>query len=205
MWLYHILKVIIVPLIKLYHRIEVYGKDRFDPKRHYLVVGNHISHLDPFYIAAFYPHPLHFMAKKELFNSKILKWLLEHLGAFPVNRQAADVGAIKTSLRILKSGKSMGIFPEGTRVDHWDEQAFKQGAAYLALKSNIPVLPVAIFGTNLAMPRGKSTIKPKKVRILYGKPISALPEETMDEFGIRIRKEIEKLLAEGKKKNWPTY
>lgn len=206
MWLYKVLKIIAVPLIRLYHRVNVYGKDRFDHKKTYVVVGNHVSHLDPVYIAAFYPRPLHYMAKKELFDSKFLSWLLRHLGAFPVNREAADIGAIKTALRFLKNGEAMGIFPEGGRAEKWDEQALKQGAAYLALKTKTPVLPVAIFGTKKAKPKGKNWIKPVKVRLIYGKPIP-VPEEgvSMDEYTQWIKSALETLLKEGESKGWPTY
>lgn len=206
MWFYRFAKLIAVPLIWLYHRMSVYGKHHIDKNQHYVVVGNHISHLDPVYIAAYYPKTLHYMAKKELFKGKFLKWLLEHVGAFPVNRDAADLGAVKKALKFLKEKESMGIFPEGGRVDKWDEQALKQGAAFLALRSKTPVLPVAIFGTKQAKPRGKSFIRPVKVRIMYGPPIP-IPEEdiSIDDFGQIIKAELMKLLEEGKKRGWSSY
>lgn len=206
MWFYHFAKAIVVPIIRIYHRIATYGKENFDHQQNYVVVGNHISHLDPIYIAALYPKPLHYMAKKELFDHKLLKWLLEHVGAFPVNREAADLGAIKKALKILKNKESMGIFPEGGRAEKWDEQALKQGAAFLALRSKTPVLPVAIFGTKQAKPKGKSFIRPAKVRLVYGKPIP-IPEEdiSIDDFGLVIKQEMEKLIEEGTKRGWQSY
>lgn len=206
MWFYHFLKVIAVPLIGLYHRVRTYGKNNIDRNQHYVVVGNHISHLDPIYIAAFYPKPLHYMAKKELFDSKFLKWILDRVGAFPVNRDSADIGAIKKALRVLKNNESMGIFPEGGRAEKWDEQALKQGAAFLALRSKTPVLPVAIFGTKQAKPKGYNWVKPKKVRILYGQPIP-VPEGdvSVDEYGAIIKDALQQLLDEGTKRGWPSY
>ncbi len=206
MWLYHLMKAFAVPLIGLYHRVTTYGKNNFDHNRNYVVVGNHVSHLDPIYIAAFFPKPLHYMAKKELFESKFLKWLLEHIGAFPVNREAADLGAVKKALRLLKDNESMGIFPEGGRAEKWDEQALKQGAAFFALRSKTPVLPVVIFGTKQAKPKGSNWVTPKKVRILYGQPIP-IPEGDMsvNEFGAVIKQAMEQLLEEGTKRGWPSY
>lgn len=206
MWLYHVIKFVATPLIGLYHRVRTYGKKDFDHNQNYVVVGNHISHLDPIYIAAFFPKPLHYMAKKELFENKFLKWLLEHIGAFPVNREVADLGAVKKALRVLKDDGSMGIFPEGGRAEKWDEQALKQGAAFLALRSKTPVLPVCIFGTKQAKPRGSNWVRPVKVRILFGQPIPIPDEEvSIDDFGQRIKEEMEKLLEEGTKRGWPSY
>lgn len=206
MWFYHFAKAIVVPIIRIYHRLTTYGRNNIEPNQHYVVVGNHISHLDPIYIAALYPKPLHYMAKKELFDQKVLKWLLEHVGAFPVNRDTADLGAIKKALRLLKDKESMGIFPEGGRAEKWDEQALKQGAAFLSIRSQTPVLPVAIFGTKEAKPKGKSFVRPAKVRLLYGKPIP-VPEEgtTVDEFGLVIKQAMEQLIEEGTKRGWSSY
>ncbi|CCQ96447.1 1-acylglycerol-3-phosphate O-acyltransferase [[Clostridium] ultunense Esp] len=202
MWLYRIGKRLVPPLISFYHRVEVFGRERFNPRRNYVVVGNHVSIIDPIYIAAFYPGILHFMAKKELFVKPFLRWLLTRLGAFPVNREAADLGAIKKALRLLKEGESIGLFPEGTRAEKWDERAFKQGASYLAIKGATPVLPVIIFGSQKALPKGSKTLRPAKIRLLYGEPLFPMPEEGVDEFGMRIRKAMESLLSEGEARGW---
>lgn len=205
MLFYRVLKVIAVPIIRLYHRVKVVGYDNFDHNRNYIVVGNHISQLDPIYIGAFYPHPLHFMAKKELFEIKFLNWIMTKLGAFPVNREAADLGAIKKALRYLNNNESMGLFPEGGRAEKWDESALKQGAAFLALRTKVPVLPVAIFGTKQAKPRGKNFVRPVKVRIMYGKPIPVEDNITIDEYSDLIKKALNDLLEEGTKRGWPSY
>lgn len=202
MWLYRFGKAIVPPLLKLYHRFEVIGMDRFPRDENFIVVGNHVSNIDPIYIAAFYPHVLHFMAKKELFQYPFLRWLITSLGAFPVNRQAADIGAIKNALKLLKKKESIGLFPEGTRTQRWDEAAFKQGAAYLAIKGGTRVLPAIIFGTDRAMPKGARFIRPAKIRLLYGSPLMPEEGESIDDFGSKIRKAMEALLAEGEEKGW---
>lgn len=205
MLLYRTLKVIVPPIIRLYHRVKVVGYDNFDHNRHYIVVGNHVSQLDPIYIGAFYPNPLHFMAKKELFDIKFLNWIMTKLGAFPVNREAADLGAIKKALRYLNNQESMGLFPEGGRTEKWDETALKQGAAFLALRTKVPVLPVAVFGTKQAKPKGKYFVRPYKVRIMYGKPIPVTEDTTIDEYSELIKKALTDLIEEGTKRGWRIY
>lgn len=202
MWLYKFGKVMIHFLLMFYHRFEVHGLDRFEKEAHYIVVGNHRSNVDPIYIAAFYPNVLHFMAKKELFQNAFLRWLLPKIGAFPINREAADIGAIKRALRFLKDKESIGLFPEGTRAEKWDEAAFKQGAAYLAIKGKAEVLPAIIFGTEKAMPKGSRMIWPVKIHLLYGRPLTPEDGENIDAFGVRIRKAMEALIIEGTARGW---
>ncbi|MBE3563309.1 MAG: 1-acyl-sn-glycerol-3-phosphate acyltransferase [Hydrogenibacillus schlegelii] len=203
--LYVLLKPIAVGLIKLYHRVEVYGREHVDPKRPHIVVSNHVSNLDPIYLAAFYPRPLSFMAKKELFQTPWLAWLIRALGAFPVDRAGRDLTAIRTALRRLKEGRSIGLFPEGTRSRSFAESAFKEGAAYFSIKSGVPVLPAALFGTGEAMPKGKRGIRPAKVRIVFGSPLLPRPGETPAAFAERIKAALQALLQDGAARGWKSY
>lgn len=201
MWLYAFLKAIAWPLFKMYHRLEVHGTEHIKTFP-YIVVGNHVSNLDPIYIATFYPKPLHFMAKRELFKSRGMRFLLTQLGAFPVNRSGHDLGAVKHALRLLKQKASIGLFPEGTRTKRFLEGDFKQGAAFFAIKSGVPVLPAAIFGTDCAMPKGKHMVRPAKVRILYGQALYPKEGETAEMFGERIKEALLVLINEGEKRGW---
>ncbi|PTQ55299.1 MAG: 1-acyl-sn-glycerol-3-phosphate acyltransferase [Candidatus Carbobacillus altaicus] len=202
MWLYAFLKIIARPLFRLYHRLEVHGLEHINA-RPYIVVGNHMSYLDPVYIAAFYPEPLHFMAKRELFKTPFMRFLLTQLGAFPVNRAGYDLGAVKQALRLLKNKSSIGLFPEGTRTQRFLEGEFKQGAAFFAIKSGVPVLPVAIFGTECALPKGVRFVRPQKVRILYGPALYPKEGESAEAFGERVKEAILALVKEGERRGWP--
>ena len=84
------------------------------------------------------------MAKKEIFNNKILSFIVRRLGAFPVSRNEVDISAVKKSLKILKEDRVLGIFPEGTRVNKLDLNNAKAGVSLLAIRSKSPVLPVYI-------------------------------------------------------------
>lgn len=133
-----------------------------------IVVGNHVSYLDPVYIGAMLPRRIHFMAKQEIFQSAVMRFLLDIAGAFPVNREKPEIQTMRTALNYLKSGEMVGIFPEGGRRQGNSFDELKQGAAYLAVKSNCPVVPVLIEGTEQALPKGGVWIKPVPVKLDVG-------------------------------------
>ncbi|GMA15773.1 1-acyl-sn-glycerol-3-phosphate acyltransferase [Deinococcus metallilatus] len=131
-----------LPVFLRGQRIEVHGREHVPPPGTPLIVaGNHRTNLDPFLIARSLPPGRHlqFMAKKELFVP-VIGHIIRAGGSFPVDRQANDLGAVRTSLRILQAGGTLGIFPEGTRGGG----EMQGGVALLALKGKAPVLPVGL-------------------------------------------------------------
>ncbi|EYB69415.1 phospholipid/glycerol acyltransferase [Deinococcus phoenicis] len=123
-------------------RIEVHGREHVPPPGTPLIVAaNHRTNLDPFLIARSLPPGrfLQFMAKKELFVP-VIGHIIRGGGSFPVDRSTNDLGAVRTSLRILQAGGTLGIFPEGTRGGG----EMQGGVALLALKGKAPVLPVGL-------------------------------------------------------------
>lgn len=163
-------------LLRLYHRLNVEGVDWVPDQGPFLLVGNHVSYLDPFYIAAILKQPVSFMAKEESFSHPLARWFLKQVGAFSVNREKVDIGSLRTALTRLEEGKVVGLFPEGGRRESDPLQELKDGAAYLAVRSQVPVLPVVIEGTDRALPRGGRWIRPAKVRIRFGELITVQPE-----------------------------
>jgi 1-acyl-sn-glycerol-3-phosphate acyltransferase len=109
-----------------------------------IVVCNHLQWVDPVVLGAFFPRPVIFMAKQELWRRAPVGWVVERFGAFPVRRGEADRGAIRRALDILECGGAVGIFPEGTRSRVGALKAPHPGASLVALRSGAPVLPVAI-------------------------------------------------------------
>ncbi|MDO5690452.1 MAG: lysophospholipid acyltransferase family protein [Tissierellia bacterium] len=141
--LYKILKIIATPIFFLFFRIRVHGEHRL-PDRRMIVCSNHISLLDPILLAVVFDRRIHFMAKKELYRYGILRWLLPRLGVFPVDRGKSDIQSIKTSIRLLKEEKVLGIFPEGTRVKTIDIANVKPGVGLLAARTSSDIQPVRI-------------------------------------------------------------
>lgn len=153
-----ILKILFIPLF----RINIEGLENIDENDKIIVCANHKSLLDPIFLAIALPRDLYFMAKKELFDVPILKSALKSFGAFPVDRFGRDLKALRYSVSLLKDGKTLGIFPEGTRVNESKRENVKDGVAFIAIKSDADIVPVEIV----------STYKPfKKTNIMVKQPI----------------------------------
>lgn len=186
MLLYRILQPVVRWLIRIYHRARVEGLDRVPAEGPLILVCNHLSYLDPFYVGAFFPRKIRFMAKKESFRHPVARWFLNQFRAFPVDRGKADLKSLKTAIGVLRAGEVLGIFPEGGRRESAPMRELKQGAAYLALKTGTPIIPVYIEGTDRSLPRNAVWIRPHRVRIVIGECIKPESEHT----GRRSEQEI---------------
>jgi len=128
---YDVAKAAVQAVARVFFRYRVIGAEKIPRNGGLLVVANHISNLDPPLLGIGVPRPVSYMAKKELFAMPILQQLLPHLNAFPVDRQAGGTAALRASLRMLKEGRCVGMFPEGGRNVTGDNEE-KAGAAFLA-------------------------------------------------------------------------
>lgn len=157
--IYNFAVIVLRVLYKILFRLEAKGLEHVPKEGGVLLASNHISNFDPPTIGILLDRKVHFMAKKELFDIFGVGWLITQLGAFPVKRGGVSKESIKNSLNILRSGKIMGIFPEGSRHDQGDG---KKGAASFALRSDAAIVPVAIVGNYKLF---------RKVRVIYGEPL----------------------------------
>lgn len=160
-------------LVPLPFRTRIIGAERI-PEGGALLAGNHVSYLDPVLLWCKSPRPVHFMAKSELFVKGFTAWLLPRVWSFPVNRGEPDRTAITTATELLRAGELVGVFPEGSRrgADAEDEVGQAHGgAAFIALRAGVPIVPIAFVGTDAAMPRGASLPRPARVTIHVGEPI----------------------------------
>jgi 1-acyl-sn-glycerol-3-phosphate acyltransferase len=157
------------PFFHLYFRMQRVGREHIPATGPVIVAANHRSFLDPFVIGCMTRRPIYYVAKKELFANRVATWLLSSLGAFPIDRGAADVGAMETACAILERGDCVLIFPEGTRTRPGPLAAPKRGIGRLALQTGAPVVPIAVVGTERV--RRGWRIRPHKVRIRAGRPL----------------------------------
>ena len=134
--------------LKLVYRLKVEGLENIPKDNAYIVCPNHLSTLDPPLVAAVLPRRVSFMAKKELFDIRFLRWWIDWLGAFAVNRESLGPSTIKTVMNIKKSSWVFGIFPQGTREEPGTISNISKGFAGLAKITKCAVLPVGIIGTN---------------------------------------------------------
>ena len=143
--LYIILMVLFrIPLL-LIKRPRVYGKkENLRTKGGVIFIANHRNLLDPVMLAILIPRMIHFMAKKELFESKFGNWFFRSALVFPVNRKSADMKSLRQALKLLEEGKAFGIFPEGRRAVMDEMDDFEKGTALIASRTDAPIVPIYI-------------------------------------------------------------
>ncbi|KAB2338339.1 1-acyl-sn-glycerol-3-phosphate acyltransferase [Cytobacillus depressus] len=175
------------------YRFEVKGKEHFPKDGGVLLCTNHIHNFDPPVVGINAPRPVHFMAKAELFKVPLLGKILPNINAFPVKRGMSDREALRTGLSLLKEGKVLGLFPEGTRSKTGELGKGLAGAGFFALRTDAAIVPCAIIGPYKAF---------KRLKVVYGKPIdmTALRERraSAEETTEFIMEEIRKLINENK-------
>ncbi|NLN19757.1 MAG: 1-acyl-sn-glycerol-3-phosphate acyltransferase [Firmicutes bacterium] len=183
MRLYPLGRIVCTPVVRTYFRERVEGREHVPKTGPFVLAANHVSYIDPVVLGVACPRPIHFMAKAELFRIPVLGFLIRELGAFPVQRGAADRSAIRRALRILNDGGVVGVFPEGTRNRRGEVLNPQGGAALIALKAGVPVLPAAIWGTaNIDGPLHLP--KPVRVGVRFGELIDLGRPETVDRKGV---------------------
>src|SRR6202790_2611102 len=166
---YWTLRALLIPFFLVYFRMQRIGREHLPRSGPLLLASNHRSFLDPFVIGTLVRRPVYYMAKRELFEKRLQAWLLNGLGAFPVDRGAGDSDAIDTARAILARGDCVVVFPEGTRVRPGPLGEPRRGVGRLALQTGAPVAPVAVLGTEDV--RRGWRIRPRKVRIRVGRPL----------------------------------
>lgn len=132
---------------KLVYRLEVQGKENIPKNSDFIVAANHLSTLDPPLICAIMPQGVAYMAKKELFKNLFMRWWLDWLGAFAVDREKLGVSTIKTVRGLRSTGWVLGIFPQGTRQKPGEISNITKGFASIAKTTKCGILPVGIIGT----------------------------------------------------------
>lgn len=140
---FHFFYIIVWPIFHLLFPSKVVGRDSV-PAAPVLLCANHTHFTDPIYIlyAMGQKDAPTIMAKAELLRIPVLGWILKQMGVFGVDRGKSDVKAVKTALKVLKDGKNLLVFPEGTRVKEEDSAEAKTGAAMLALRTGVPLVPI---------------------------------------------------------------
>jgi 1-acyl-sn-glycerol-3-phosphate acyltransferase len=175
-WFFHPGAAIIGGFCRLFFGLRVEGVERIPRSGAFIVVANHCSNLDPPMLGWATGHQVgrivHFMAKIEMRRWPVIGWLATQSGVYFVRRGEGDRAAQRFSLEALADGRPIAVFPEGTRSRDGRMRDFKDGAAYLALRSGAPVLPVGISGSQGMFP-GRSRLPHRtRVTIRIGEPIS---------------------------------
>ena len=168
-FVYGLARIVLTTPLRLLYGCEVRGAENLPRQGPAIIASSHSSNLDPCIVGISYPGVIRWMAKAELWRVPGLGWLVEKLGAFEVERGAADREAIRRARELLKQGWVVGMFPEGTRQRQGRLGEFLPGVGMLACGSEVPVIPLRIRG-NEKIIRGFRLLRPKVV-ISVGEPV----------------------------------
>jgi cytidylate kinase len=157
------------PLWRLTFRMKISGTENIPLTGAVLLVSNHRSNLDPFFIGVSFPRQVHFMAKAELWKVKMLGRLIDRLGSFPVSRGEADRTAVKRAYEVLGSGAVVGMFPEGHRQRSGSLGEIHPGVALFSLREDVVTVPMIIEGTERVLRKGVPRLA--RVKVAFGPPL----------------------------------
>jgi 1-acyl-sn-glycerol-3-phosphate acyltransferase len=178
---YHLLKWSIVsPALHTYWRLNIYGAENVPKSGGLIAVSNHASYFDPPILSNCVGRPVAFMAKEELFKIPVFKQGIQLYGAYPVKRQMGDRAALRAATTAIESGWIAAIFLQGTRSPDAKITDPKLGAAWIAAKAQVPLLPVSLWGTEKILIKGSALPKSVPITVRIGEVI-APPASTKKE------------------------
>lgn len=181
---------------------KVTGRENIPESGPILLVSNHQSFLDPLFVSLKFPRQIHYMAKEELFSVPISKHMMLGLGAFPVNRNGPTKATLAQVLRLLREGRCVCLFAEGTRSKDGKLQEFQTGFARIAKKTKTPVLPVGLTGSRqlfedlqgMSLPLWSRIIGYPAPQLKYGEPVS--PDLSVEDIARVTHERVGALIEE---------
>lgn len=174
---YSIFRAIVVGVCRAYTRTTIIGTHNIPKDGAFLLAPIHRSNIDTPLAAAVTRRRMRFMGKDSIWKIRPIGWIVSALGAFPVTRGSADREALKRCIAVLQAGEPLVLFPEGTRQSGPIVMPLFDGAAYVAVKAGVPIIPVGIGGSERVMPKGSKMIYPKKCVVIIGEPLVAQVDE----------------------------
>ena len=183
-----------------YMGFRVYGQEKIPKKGAFILASNHVSHLDPPAMSAASPRRLRFMARRTLSDNWLFRQVVGRCNLILVNKDKGDIGAMKSAIRLLKSGKAVFLFPEGTRSETGEMKEAQPGIGYLSLMTGAPILPAYVEGTDKALPKSAKRIIRTPISVHIGDMIDpkklGLPsdkKEAAQKLADHVAEEIKRL------------
>ncbi|MGJ3245404.1 MAG: lysophospholipid acyltransferase family protein [Elainellaceae cyanobacterium] len=181
--LYHVFKwTVVSPMLHLYFRGQIHTAERVPQQGPLIIVSNHASDFDPPIVSSCVRRPVAYMAKEELFKVPVLGRAIHLYGAYPVKRGAADRSAIRQAIAKLEDGWAVGIFLQGTRTPDARIPSPKLGAALIAAKTQVSLLPVSVWGTQAIIQKGSPMPHPVPITVRIGDLIAPPSSSDRDEL-----------------------
>jgi 1-acyl-sn-glycerol-3-phosphate acyltransferase len=172
---YRVMWTLIQVVARLYFRLSIEGHHNIPQTGAFILSPIHRSNLDTPVVSAVTRRRVRYMGKESLWKGRAGAWFLTTLGGFPVQRGSADREALRACQVVLERGEPLVLFPEGTRQFGPVVQPLFHGAAYLACRTGVPIVPVGIGGSEAAMPKGSKMVWPRKMTLVVGTPLAPPP------------------------------
>ncbi len=172
---YQIVRFLIWVVAKLLWRLTFEGLENVPREGPFVLAPVHRSFIDFGLVSGVTRRRMGYMGKESLWKSKLLGSFISMLGAYPVNRGAPDREALRRTLDLLERGEPLVLFPEGTRRSGPVVEHLHEGAAFVASRAGVPVVPVGIGGSERALRKGKRLPRPVKIHIVVGEPLLPAP------------------------------
>jgi 1-acyl-sn-glycerol-3-phosphate acyltransferase len=204
---YRVVRSLVCWFTRAVTRMHIEGREHLPASGAYVVAPVHRSYVDTPIVACVTSRRIRFMGKKEMWKYPRLGWFFSALGAFPVDRGTADREALSRCITVLDRGEPLVLFPEGERKDGGRVHPLFDGAAFVAARAGVPIVPIGIGGSARVMPRGARMIRPAKVHVVIGEPITVevgasgrAPRRAIAEASVRLSTELQRLfdLAEAR-------
>ncbi len=193
---YHTVRTIVTVFCRVWCRMTIDGRENFPKDGPFILAPTHRSIIDTPVSSGVYRRRMRFMGADKWWSNKHFGNLLSALGGFPVSRGTADREALKRCIAVIEGGEPLVLFPEGERKSGPIVQPLYEGAAYVAMRTGVPIVPIGIGGSERAMPKGARFIYPRKLYVMVGKPLNAEVAGTAKEQRAAARRLTAELHAE---------
>ena len=199
--MYVALRVLMMGFTKVFWRVSFNGTEHIPATGGFVVAPVHRSNIDTFPMIGMTRRRMAFLGKDSLWKTKLTAWFFTTVGGYPVHRGTADREALKRCIEVTSRGEGLILFPEGTRQFGTQVCELFEGAAYVASKTNVPIIPIGIGGSEKAMPKGAKMIRPVKLHYEIGPPIppplaadgGRAPREELHATTQRLHEELQRV------------
>jgi 1-acyl-sn-glycerol-3-phosphate acyltransferase len=204
---YFVARTFVAGFTRSWTRMEIEGREHIPKTGAFVLAPVHRSIMDTPISSCLTRRRLRFMGKDSLWTRQPAAWVLSALGGFPVSRGTADREALTRCIAVLEAGEPLVLFPEGERKSGALVQPLFDGAAYVALKAGVQIVPVGIGGSELVMPKGSRFIHPRKVHVVIGAPIGSatdpgarVPRAVVRDVSAQLHATLQQLFDEAQRR-----
>jgi 1-acyl-sn-glycerol-3-phosphate acyltransferase len=206
-WFYQVARAAVAGFCYSFWRARFEGREHVPTSGPFVLSPVHRSNVDTLLMGCVTRRRMRFLGKDSMWKYRWSAWLFTSLGGIPVHRSGADREALRLCEAALRAGEPVVVFPEGTRRSGPVVEDVFEGAAFVALRTGVPIVPVGIGGSERAMPRGTKLLRPVKIRAVIGPPLyppdrakgARVARREVHELSDQLRVELQQLFDEARK------